>query len=146
MAVANARALMLYDGLCGFCNASVQWLLKHDAQDRFRFAAQQSAFACEVLQRHGVSAEQQLKDNSVYLVTHLGESDEQLLQRSDVTVQCLFSLGGFWKVCGYALQMVPRIVRDAGYTFIARNRFRLGGRYASCPLPTPAQRAKFLGI
>ena len=79
---ANAPALLFYDGLCGFCNAAVQWLLKHDKHDRFRFAAQQSAFAQELLARHGISQQQMLTDNSVYLVLGLGTNEETVLQRS----------------------------------------------------------------
>ncbi len=146
MPVVNAPALMLYDGLCGFCNASVQWLLKRDKRDQFRFAAQQSAVAEEILRRHGIHQEKMLSDNSVYLVMDLGTSGEQVLQRSDVTVQCLYSLGGFWKVLGVGLRLVPRFLRDAGYRVIAKNRFRLAGRYGSCPIPTAAQKAKFLGV
>jgi predicted DCC family thiol-disulfide oxidoreductase YuxK len=138
--------LMLYDGLCGFCNSSVQWLLKRDKHDQFRFAPQQSKLAQEVLSRHGLVEGEMPSTNTVYLVTDLGSAAEKLLQRSDVAVQSLFHLGGIWKVLGYCLQIVPRFVRDAGYALIARNRYRLAGRYETCPLPSSAQRAKFVGL
>jgi len=138
--------LMLYDGLCGFCNRTVQWLLKHDKFDRFRFAAQQSTVAADVLLRHGINRDELLKSNSVYLVLDLGTSAERVLQRSDVSVQSLVNLGGFWKVLGRCMQIVPRFIRDAGYTLVARNRYRIGGRYDTCPLPTASERAKFLGV
>jgi predicted DCC family thiol-disulfide oxidoreductase YuxK len=144
--VADTPMLMLYDGLCGFCNATVQWLLKHDKHDRFRFAPLQSAMAEEVLLRHGIDRDKMLQENSVYLVLDLGTDTERVLQRSDVSVQVLLSLGGFWKVLGYGFRIVPRFIRDAGYTLVARNRFKLAGRYDACPIPTPAQRAKFLGV
>ncbi len=137
---------MFYDGLCGFCHASVQWLLKHDRHDRFRFSPQQSAFATQVLARHGIDQERMLENNSVYLMMDLGTSGERVLQRSDVTVQCLFSLGGIWKVLGYAFQIVPKAARDAAYTVVAKNRFRLAGKYDVCPVPSAQQQAKFLGI
>lgn len=145
-AIADAPVLMFYDGLCGFCNATVQWLLKRDHHDRFQFAAQQSALAEEVLERHGIDQRKMLSDNSVYLVMGLGTPNEKVLQRSDVSVQCLFSLGGVWQVLGYGFQLVPRFVRDWCYGVVARNRFRIAGRYESCPMPSAAQRAKFLGI
>lgn len=140
------RVLMLYDGLCGFCHGTVQWLLKHDKRDRFRFAAQQSDVAAEILLRHGVERDEMLRTNSVYLVLDQGTSTERLLQRSDVTVQSLLSLGGGWKALGRCLQIVPRFVRDAAYDLVARNRYRLAGRYDACPIPTVAERAKFLGL
>ena len=138
--------LFLYDGLCGFCNRSVQWLLRHDGTDRFRFAAQQSDVAGEVLLRHGVNRDDMLKNNSVYLITDWGTDAERLFQRSDVTVRSLFALGGFWKVLGYGLRVVPRFIRDAGYTLVARNRFRIAGRFDTCPIPAPNERAKFVGV
>jgi predicted DCC family thiol-disulfide oxidoreductase YuxK len=138
--------LMLYDGLCGFCNGTVQWFLRHDKFDRFRFAAQQSGIAQEVLQRHGIDGAEMLASNSVYLVLDLGLCSERVLQRSDVMVQALLSLGGFWKFLGNCFGVVPRLIRDAGYTFVARNRFRLAGRYEVCPIPTVPERAKFLGV
>jgi predicted DCC family thiol-disulfide oxidoreductase YuxK len=126
----DARAVMLYDGLCGFCNSTVQWLLKRDRYDRFRFAPQQSSFAAAVLARHGIDREIMLKNNSVYLVLNLDSGHERLLTQSDVTVYVLLLLGGGWRVLGGLLRAVPRFVRNAAYTVAARNRYRLTGRYA----------------
>jgi len=124
----------------------VRWLLKRDKGNRFRFAAQQSRLAEEILLRHDVDRDVMLDQNSVYLVLDLNSPRERLLLRSDVTVYALLSLGGFWKVLGRCLQVVPRFIRDAGYTLIARNRFRLGERYDVCPVPSAAEREKFVGI
>jgi predicted DCC family thiol-disulfide oxidoreductase YuxK len=138
--------LMLYDGLCGFCNGTVQWILRHDKFDRFRFAAQQSDLAAEVLQRHGINREAMIASNSVYLIENLHLPNEKVWARSDVMLQMMLVLGGFWGILGRCLRLVPRFLRDAGYTVVARNRFRIAGRYAACPIPSSAQRAKFLGI
>jgi predicted DCC family thiol-disulfide oxidoreductase YuxK len=138
--------LLIYDGLCGFCNSTVQWLLKRDKFDRFRFAPQQSRLAAELLLRHGIDRDAMLAKNSVYLVGDLNSPREQLWLRSDVTVHALYLLGGIWKVVGHCLQVVPRSLRDAAYRLVARNRFRLAGRYEVCPVPTAAQRAKFVGV
>ncbi len=137
---------MLYDGLCGFCNGTVQWMLRHDRFDRFRFAPQQSHLASDILARHGIDREKMLSSNSVYLIEGLGTSAERILQRSDVSVESLFALGGGWRFLGYLFRMVPRFLRDAGYTLVARNRFRIAGRYDTCPIPTPTERAKFVGL
>jgi predicted DCC family thiol-disulfide oxidoreductase YuxK len=138
--------LMIYDGLCGFCNGSVRWLIKRDRFDRFRFAPQQSKLAEGILQRHGIDRTAIIRDNSVYLVTGLNSPQERVLVRSDVTVHALLELGGFWRVLGWCMQIVPRFMRDGAYRIIARNRFRLAGRYDVCPLPTTAERQKFVGI
>jgi len=140
-----APALLLYDGLCGFCNGTVQWLLKHDQRDRFRFAPQQSALAEAVLLRHGINREAALSDNSVFLVLDRDTAQEKLLARSDVTVQALLLLGGSWSILGRLLQAVPKFLRDRAYTLVARNRFRFAGKYEVCPVPAAAQREKFVG-
>lgn len=137
-------ALMLYDGLCGFCNWSVRWVIKRDRHDRFRFAPLQSAIAEAVLSRHGVDRQAMLAANTVYLVLGHDGPGEQLLCRSDVTVQVLRLLGGGWELLGRLLGAVPRFLRDWAYTLVAQIRYRIAGRYDSCPLPSVAERAKFL--
>jgi predicted DCC family thiol-disulfide oxidoreductase YuxK len=142
--MADAHAVMLYDGLCGFCNKTVQWLTKRDRHDRLRFAPQQSSFAAAILARHGIDRERMLKDNSVYLVLDLDSGHEKLLTQSDVTVELFMLLGGGWRVFGNLLRVVPRFLRNAVYRVAARHRYRLTGRYEVCPVPSEAERMKFL--
>ncbi len=141
-----AAAILIYDGLCGFCNQMVQWVLKRDRSDSFRFAPQQSRWAQTVLLHHGINRDSMIDQNSVYLVLNPNSPQERLLVQSDVTVDTLLLLGGVWKVLGRSLQLVPRFVRDAGYRLVAHNRFRLAGKYQACPLPTAKDREKFVGI
>src|SRR5271156_4967250 len=96
----DGRALMLYDGLCGLCNSSVQWVIKHDDRDQFRFAPQQSALAAQILARFGVDRESMLKSNSVYLLLNAGTPQEKLLAQSDVTINLFLMLGGRWRFLG----------------------------------------------
>jgi predicted DCC family thiol-disulfide oxidoreductase YuxK len=141
----EGRALMLYDGLCGVCNSAVQWVIKRDHADRFRFAPQQSAVAQAILSRHGIDHETMLENNSVYLVLHAGSEDERLFTQSDVTVNMLLLLGGRWRVLGKMLRAVPLFVRNAAYRMFARNRYRLTAQYEVCPVPSEAERMKFVG-
>lgn len=136
---------MLYDGLCGVCNRAVQWVIKRDHGDRFRFAPQQSAVAAAILSRSGIDREAMLKSNSVYLVLDAGSADERLFTQSDVTVNMLLLLGGRWRVLGQILRAVPRFARNAAYRLFARNRYRLTAQYEVCPTPSEAERMKFLG-
>jgi predicted DCC family thiol-disulfide oxidoreductase YuxK len=139
------RPLMLYDGLCGFCNNSMRWVAQRDHADRFRFASQQSPLATGIFNRHGIDHEAMLKSNSVYLVLDAGSDHERLLAQSDVTVKILLLLGGRWRLLGYLLRAVPSFARNAIYRLVARNRYRLAGRHDVCPLPSEAERMKFLG-
>jgi predicted DCC family thiol-disulfide oxidoreductase YuxK len=141
----SGRALMIFDGLCGLCNRAVQWVVRRDHSDRFRFVPQQSALAAAILSRHGIDREAMLKSNSVYLVLDFGSDHERLLAQSDVTVNLLLRLGGRFRVFGIVLRAVPAFLRNAAYRLFARNRYRLTGRYDVCPLPTDAERKKFLG-
>jgi len=141
----GGRPLMLYDGACGVCNHAVRAVTQRDHADRFRFAAQQSPLAQAILTRHGINPQAMLRNNSVYLVLDFGSDHERLLTQSDVTVNLLLRLGGRFRVFGYLLRAVPAFLRNAAYRLFARNRYLLSGRYKDCPLPTDAERLKFLG-
>ena len=120
---AISKALIFYDGLCGFCNWIVRWIIKRDLHDRFRFAPQQSAIAEAVLARHGVDAQAMAAADSVFLVVSYDRPSERLLCRSDAGVQVLLLLGGEWAILGRLLGAVPRFLRDFGYSLFARIRY-----------------------
>ena len=130
---------------CAACaTAAVQWVIKRDHDDRFRFAPQQSAVAAAILSRNGIDHEAMLDNNSVYLVLNAGTKQERLLTQSDVTVSMLMLLGGRWRILGRLLRAVPSFARNAAYRMFARNRYRLAGQYEVCPLPSEAERLKFV--
>ena len=136
-------AFLLYDGVCGLCNRGVQFVLRHDAKKTFRFAPLQSEFAVGVLGRHGVKVADL---DSVYVVVNAGSADESLLARSDATLFVLRELGGIGRVWATVLGWLPRRVREWGYRLIARHRYRIFGRYETCPVPGESVRERFLGV
>jgi len=140
----KSRSLFLFDGLCGFCNGTVRWVLKRDKQDSFRFAPLQSSLAETLLRKHGVVSATELQDTSAYLLVAFDTPEEKLLCMSDVTVYALLQLGGLWHVLGRVLQSVPKPIRDSAYRLVARNRYRFAGRSSTCEIPSPAIRAKFI--
>ena len=131
-------AVLLYDGLCGFCDGVVQFVLARDTIGTLRFAPLQGAFAREVFERHpalrGV--------DSLLLVTGSGAS-EAVAVRSDAALDLARYLGGPWTLARI-LRLVPRRVRDGGYDLFARYRYRMFGRRDTCRVPDPAVRARFL--
>lgn len=133
---------MLYDGVCGLCNRLVQFLLKHDSHDRFRFASLQSEFTSRLLTRHSVDPHDL---DTVYVVKNYDQHDEILLARSDAILYMLAELGSVWAVAGIG-RVLPRAFRDAVYKIVARNRYRVFGKHESCMLPEPQHRAKFLDV
>ena len=131
--------VLLYDGLCGFCNGVVQFVLRRDRQETIRFAPLQGVFAQEILARHP-----RLRGmDSLVLVERPGQPDEAVHARSDGAIAVAEYLGGAWSAAR-VLRVVPRFLRDAAYDAIARVRYRIFGRYDSCPVPSDAQRARFI--
>jgi predicted DCC family thiol-disulfide oxidoreductase YuxK len=134
--------ILLYDGVCGFCNRCIQFMLKRDRNDRFRYAPLQSGFAREILHRHGKNPQD---FDTVYLVENYGQPDERLIVKGRAGMRVLRELGGAWRVLSW-LGVLPRFVLDFGYDLVAGNRYRLFGKSASCPLPSPQDRAKFIAV
>jgi len=142
LSTTNSNPIVLYDGVCGLCNHLVQFLLKRDKRDRFRFASLQSEFAQAVMIRHGVDPHDL---DTVYVIKDHNQPTETLLARSDAILYMLKQLGGIWSVAGVG-RVLPRTLRDAIYKIVARNRYRVFGKHESCMLPAPEHRAKFLDV
>jgi predicted DCC family thiol-disulfide oxidoreductase YuxK len=140
--IPESNPIVLYDGVCGLCNHLVQFLLKRDTQDRFRFASLQSEFANRLLLRHGVDPHDL---DTVYVVRAYGQPNDILLARSDAILYMLTQLGGLWSLAGVG-RVLPKALRDAVYKLVARNRYRVFGKHESCMLPEPQHRAKFLDV
>lgn len=138
----EGRALLLYDGVCALCNGIVQFLMKSDRLDRFRYAPLESNLGREVLARFDIHS----FPDGVMLLTDALTPTEHLYQRSDAVAASLQQLGTPWRVVGRVLKLVPRPLREWGYGIIARFRYRLFGRYDTCPLPPPEQRSRLLGV
>src|SRR5258707_13859670 len=144
----QGRALLLYDGVCALCNGVVQFLMKRDRRDKFRYAPLQSGLGRKVLARFDIHT----FPNGVILLTDALTAGEHLQQRSDAVAEALQLVGapggngGYWRLAGRALGLVPRPLRDWGYGIVARFRYRLFGRYDTCPIPPPEQRSRLLGM
>ena len=133
--------IILYDGVCGLCNALVQFLIKRDTRGALRFASLQSDFAARVLGRHGIDAADL---DTFHLVENYEQPGERVLSRGDAILRAWRELGGFWKALAAIAQFIPRALRDLLYRFIARYRYRVFGKYDTCMLPDPNQRDRFL--
>lgn len=161
----GAHPVLLYDGVCGLCNRMVQFVLRRDPAAVFRFASLQSGLATSILARHGADARDL---DSVYVVVNYELADERLLSRSEAVAFVLQHLGAaelrsarpglrpgptqatpipgslFWRLARRVLRLVPGSLRDLGYRLVARNRYRMFGRYDTCPIPTEGTRSRFL--
>ncbi len=137
-----SHPIVFYDGVCVLCNRLTQFLLQRDQHDRLRFASLQSDFAAEVLQRHGADP----KDlDTVYVVLNFKEPNEQLLAQSDAILELGKQIGGVWSVA-VAGKAMPKSLRNWIYRQVARNRYRVFGKFESCLMPDPKYRHKFLDL
>ncbi|BBY33877.1 thiol-disulfide oxidoreductase [Mycolicibacter minnesotensis] len=137
----HAMPVLLYDGVCGICNRSVQTILRFDRRGTLRFAALDSDFARSVIERHPG-----LQDlDSMVFVQNPDRPDERIAVRSAAALQVLSYLGGPFRLL-LAARLIPAGLRDWLYDRFAAIRYRLGGRHDTCPVPSPDVRSRFLDV
>jgi predicted DCC family thiol-disulfide oxidoreductase YuxK len=128
-------SIVFFDGVCGLCNATVQFCLARDHHGRLLFAPLQGETAARLL-----PAEYREDLSTMVLRT---ETD-RLYLRSAAAVRILWRLGGGWRLLGALLWLVPLPLRDVGYRLFAASRYRLFGRHDTCRLPTPQEAGRVL--
>lgn len=127
--------IVLFDGVCNLCSASVQFIIAHDSQTRFYFAPLQSTLAQKLLKKYPMGT---APLSSVILI-----SNGKIYTESDAALQIARRLDGILPLF-YIGIILPKFLRDALYKLIARNRYRLFGRENECWLPTPNLKHRFL--
>ena len=135
--------ILLYDGECGVCAASVQFVLRHERASTFaahhlHFAPLQGELGTRLRKEHPTLA----GVDSVIWVTGIFSDSPAILVRSDAVLAVLRYLGGPWRWLAAAGRIVPRMLRDALYEVIARRRYRLAPR--TCLLPSAFGPSRFL--
>ena len=137
--------MLLYDGTCGVCAKSVQWVLRHERSSRthrsLRFASLQGPLAQRVIAAH---AELRGVDSVIWYEPATDTEAERILVRSSAVIAVGRYLGGVWRMLAAIGSVVPRPVRDGAYDFIARHRYSIAGMAPACLVPSPEQRARFV--
>jgi len=132
--------VLLYDGTCGFCARSVQFVLRHERPDgTLRFARLEGPLGTALRSRHPALA---TIDSVLWYEPPTASSPERLLWRSRGALRVAHYLGGVWKFLASLGSLVPPPARDALYDWIARHRHELAAD--ACLVPTPEQRARFI--
>jgi predicted DCC family thiol-disulfide oxidoreductase YuxK len=129
------HGIVLFDGVCNLCNSSVQFVLKRDAADYFRFAALQSDTGQQLLQQSGLPTQ--------HFSTFVFIKKGKYYTQSTAALKVAKRLNGLWPLL-YAFIVVPPFIRNFFYRLIANNRYRWFGRQESCMIPTPELKAKFI--
>lgn len=132
------KKIILFDGVCNLCNASVQFVIKRDKKDVFRFAALQSEQGQQLLAERNIDPDE---TDSIVLI----EPGVAYYTRSRAAIEIASELGGGWRLLRIFEYILPTSLRDSLYNFIARNRYKWFGRKDQCMIPTPELKAKFLG-
>ena len=127
--------LIVFDGVCNLCNGAVQFVIRRDRKAKFMFTSLQSEAGQEILRANGMPSAH--FDSFIYI------RHQRLYQRSTAALYMLRDLGGLWALL-FGFIIVPRVIRDAVYDMVARNRYRWFGRRESCMVPTAELQAKFL--
>jgi len=129
------KAIVLFDGVCNFCNSTVQFVIRHDSKAYFHFASLQSETGQAILKQHQLPTD--------HFETFILLENGKIYQKSTAALRLARRLDGLWPAL-YGLVIVPRFIRDLFYSIVARNRYRWFGKKDECMLPTPEMRARLV--
>jgi len=135
--VEKDKKVILFDGICNLCNSSIQFVIKRDRKDVFRYAALQSEIGQELIRERNIDTS---KVDSIILI----DPGVAFYTKSDAALKIGLSFGGIWTLLN-VFNLIPSSLRNIVYDFVAKNRYRWFGRKDACMIPTPELKAKFLG-
>jgi predicted DCC family thiol-disulfide oxidoreductase YuxK len=130
------KNIILFDGVCNLCDASVQLIIKYDTKDLFRFVALQSDLGIEIINYIGIDA----KNTDSIILYKPGIA---YYYKSSAALEIAKELGGLFSF-GTVFKVIPEKFRNQIYDYIAKNRYKWYGKKESCMLPTAELKAKFL--
>lgn len=131
----NRHQIILFDGVCNFCNYWINFILDRDKKDHFKFAALQSEAGQKLLSKFNLSK----TDFDTFILI----DGESYFTKSTAALKIAKHLSGPVKVLSLLI-FIPRIIRDIFYNIIAKNRYRFFGKRDTCRIPTKEERMKFL--
>lgn len=127
--------IILFDGVCNFCNSSINFIIDHDPSNHFKFAALQSEIGQSILRKFNKNTED---FDSVILL-----KDNTLYEKSDAALEITKHLSGLWKYFS-VFGIFPTFFLNFFYDIVAKNRYRFFGKSDSCRMPTVELRERFL--
>lgn len=130
------KKIILFDGICNLCESSVQFVIKHDKKDIFRFVAIQSKLGQEIIKHIGIDIS---KMDSIILY----EPGVVYYYKSEAAIRIVKELGGMYSFLSL-FSVFPNAVLNYVYDYIAKNRYQWYGKKEACLIPTPELKAKFL--
>jgi predicted DCC family thiol-disulfide oxidoreductase YuxK len=131
----SVHAILLFDGECNLCNHAVQFVIARDPKAYYRFAALQSVAGQQLLEQYQLPRSQ---FDTIILI-----QNNQVYTKSTAALRIVRKLYRLWPYL-YIFIMLPKLIRDPLYDWIARNRLKWFGRRDSCMMPTPEMKMRFL--
>jgi predicted DCC family thiol-disulfide oxidoreductase YuxK len=131
----NNHKVILFDGICNLCNASVNFIIKRDKNDTFRFAALQSDVGKKLVLKFNIDT---ANTDSIILI----DEDKSYI-KSTAALHISKTLSGGYPLF-FAFIIIPQFLRNWVYDYIAKNRYKWYGKKESCMIPTPTLKDKFL--
>ena len=131
----NNHPIILFDGVCNFCNSAVNFTIKRNKKANIFFAALQSDAGIRLLKEHDLPVE----DMQSFIFIDKGKA----YNRSTAALKVCRHLRGLWPLC-YGFIIVPKFIRDGIYNWIAKNRYKWFGERQECMIPSAAVKARFL--
>lgn len=134
--IPSGKKLLLFDGVCNFCNFWVNFIISRDKKDIFRFASLQSEFGKSILNYLNLST----KNFDTFVLIE----GKHFYFKSTAALKVIKNINGWLKVL-YPLILLPKFLRDSVYNLIAKNRYKIFGRSDTCRVPTESEKSKFIG-
>ena len=128
--------LVLFDGVCNFCNGFINFLMHRNPQGTLYFVASQSEAGRKVMERHGISKEE--VGQTVFAI-----EGHRKFSRSTAVLRIVAHMMAPWRLLSH-LAIIPRPLRDAVYNQVSARRYRIFGKADACRIPTPEERSRFL--
>lgn len=129
------KSIILFDGVCNLCNASVNFVIKHDKKAQFLFASFQSDAAKEIMLHFNLK---NLNLDSIVLI-----KGDKIYEKSTAIMRIARLLSGGYKFL-YFFILIPKFARDWMYSYIAKNRYKFFGKRERCMIPSLELKNRFL--
>lgn len=136
MNLPHDKKIILFDGVCNLCDNTVQFIIRHDKKDTFRFVALQSDLGQEIINYIKLDTS---KTDSIVLY----EPGKAYYYKAEAALNIATALGGVYSLMG-AFKILPKWLSNKVYDYVARNRYKWYGKKDACMIPTPELKAKFL--
>ena len=128
--------IVLFDGVCNFCNSSVQFIIRHDKSKALKFASLQSNTGQELIAKYNIPKD---VDSVIFI-----ENGNAFI-KSEAALRIADNFGGVWKMMRI-LKVIPAFIRNLFYDIIARNRYKWFGKKETCMIPSPEIRNRFMDV